>query len=80
MVAEDRRCSTANPMFHQVDQPGVGSVLSADTPLRFGAGMAGSVPTAPELGQHTDEVLDELLGLSPSEIGRLHDQGVVAGV
>jgi hypothetical protein len=28
---------------------------------------------------HTDEVLDRVLGLSPSEIGRLHDDGIVAG-
>ncbi len=31
------------------------------------------------LGEHTDEVLAELLGLSDAEIGRLHDDGVVAG-
>jgi hypothetical protein len=27
---------------------------------------------------HTDEVLDTVLGLSPAEIGRLHDDGIVA--
>jgi 2-methylfumaryl-CoA isomerase len=31
---------------------------------------------APRLGQHTDEVLSERLGLSSAEIGRLHDQGL----
>ena len=34
---------------------------------------------APLLGEHTDEVLAGLLGLSDSELGRLHDEGVVAG-
>jgi 2-methylfumaryl-CoA isomerase len=34
---------------------------------------------APELGAHTDEVLAELLGLSGTEIGRLHDRGLVDG-
>jgi len=34
---------------------------------------------APRLGQHTDEVLSERLGLSPGEIARLHDRGLVAG-
>ena len=33
---------------------------------------------APLLGMHTDEVLADVLGLSPAEIGRLHDDGVVA--
>jgi 2-methylfumaryl-CoA isomerase len=32
------------------------------------------------LGEHTDEVLTEVLGLSDAEIGRLSDRGVVAGV
>jgi hypothetical protein len=27
---------------------------------------------------HTDEVLDTVLGLSAREIGRLHDDGIVA--
>jgi 2-methylfumaryl-CoA isomerase len=31
------------------------------------------------LGQHTDEVLSEVLEMSANEIGRLHDAGVVAG-
>jgi len=37
-------------------------------------------PTRPasKLGQHTDEVLAELLGMSSGEIAKLHDQGVVA--
>jgi 2-methylfumaryl-CoA isomerase len=34
---------------------------------------------APRLGQHTNEILGDLLGLSDGEIGKLHDQGVVAG-
>jgi len=79
MVRDDERCSTANPMFQRVEQPGVGSVLSAGSPLRFGSQPAAVVPTAPLLGEHTDEVLEGLLGLSPAEIGGLHDRGVVAG-
>jgi 2-methylfumaryl-CoA isomerase len=31
------------------------------------------------LGEHTDHVLAEVLGLSAGEIGRLHDSGIVAG-
>jgi 2-methylfumaryl-CoA isomerase len=36
------------------------------------------VAPAPRLGQHTDEVLSEVLGLAAGEIARLHDQGIVA--
>lgn len=31
----------------------------------------------PCVGEHTDEVLSELLGLTSDEIGRLHDEGIV---
>ena len=34
---------------------------------------------APLLGEHTEEVLADVIGLSATEIGRLHDEGVVAG-
>jgi len=79
MVQNDVRCSVDNPMFQRVDQPGVGSVLSAGSPLRFGADVGVTVPPAPVLGADTDQILEELLGLSASEIGGLHDRGVVAG-
>ncbi len=79
MVRDDARCSTDNPMFQRVQQPGVGEVLSAGSPLRFGSDDHVVVPPAPILGADTDQVLEELLGLSTSEIAALHDRGVVAG-
>ena len=39
----------------------------------------GPVRPAPKLGQHTDEVLAEVLKLSGGEIARLHDARIVAG-
>jgi len=79
MVNDDERCSTANPMFQQVDQPGVGSILSSGSPLSFSKAPRGAVPVAPALGENTDQVLSELLDLSSAEIAGLHDRGVVAG-
>ncbi|MDB5464273.1 MAG: L-carnitine dehydratase/bile acid-inducible protein, partial [Phenylobacterium sp.] len=38
----------------------------------------GEVQPAPRLGQHTDEVLAQVLGMSGAEIAKLHDAGVVA--
>jgi 2-methylfumaryl-CoA isomerase len=79
LVTEDPRCSPANPMFSTLVQPGIGKYLVPASPLDFSA--QGRLPArrAPVLGEHTDEVLAELLGLSDTEIGRLHDAGVVAG-
>jgi 2-methylfumaryl-CoA isomerase len=80
LVNVDPRCSAANPMFAEVNQPGIGPYLMPGSPLEFFAN--GRVPPAPapQLGQHTDEILAGVLGLSGAEIGRLHDEGVVAGV
>ena len=79
LVDQDPRCSTENPMFEQVEQPGIGAYLMPGSPLDFGALERVPVRRAPLLGEHTDEVLADLLGLSDAEIGRLHDGGVVAG-
>ena len=79
LVEEDPRCSPANPMFASVHQPGIGAYLMPGSPLDFGDVERLPVRRAPTLGEHTDEVLSELLGLAGHEIARLHDDGVVAG-
>ncbi len=63
MLAEDPRVSEANPMFHRVAHPGVGSFLTATTPLDFGATPRVPPGVAPQLGEHTLAVLRELPGL-----------------
>ena len=79
MVAEDPRCSVANPLFAELDQPGVGRHLVPGSPLAFAtAGSDRSAVTAPLLGQHTEEVLVGDLGLSPAAFGTLVDRGAVA--
>ena len=78
-VNEDPRCSTANPMFEQLEQPGIGTYLTPGSPLDFSALERVPPTRAPLLGEHTDQILGEDLGLSETEIGRLHDDGVVAG-
>ncbi|HEY1797676.1 MAG TPA: CoA transferase [Stellaceae bacterium] len=79
LVASDPRCSPANPMFSEVDQPGIGPYLMPGLPLDFAASPREPTRPAPRLGQDTDAVLAEVLGLSAVQIGKLHDQGVVAG-
>ena len=79
LVAEDPRCSVANALFAEIDQPGIGRVLAAGSPLA--PHDLGRLPVrpAPRLGEHTDEVLAEVLGLSGAEIAALHDRKVIAG-
>ena len=78
-LANDRDAVHDNPMFTVLDQPGIGRYPVAATPLQFGALPREAPVVAPLLGQHTDEVLFGVLGLSSRQIGELHDQKIVAG-
>jgi len=78
-LRSDPDCSLDNPMFELVDQPGIGRYLVPASPLEFSAASRLPPLPAPRLGQHTDEILLDLLGLSEAEVGRLHDDGIVAG-
>ncbi|HVL89136.1 MAG TPA: CoA transferase [Actinomycetota bacterium] len=80
MVRDDPRCSERNPMWREVEQPGIGRYLMPGSPLSFETIPRVPVSPAPRLGEHTDEILADVVGLSGTEIGRLHDAGVVAGV
>lgn len=78
-LAADRANVLDNPMFTVLDQPGIGRYPVAASPLQFGAVPRQPPKTAPVLGQHTDEILSDILGLPGHEIARLHDEKVVGG-
>ncbi|MDP3299926.1 MAG: CoA transferase, partial [Phenylobacterium sp.] len=75
---EDPRLFKGNPIFSDLTQvsgqtypvPGYAATLPQDV-------RAPARPAA-RLGQHTEEVLAERLGLVAGEIARLHDAGIVA--
>lgn len=78
LLTEDGRCSEDNPMFTDIEQPGIGVIRTPGSPLDF-SGLPRQTPApAPRLGEHTEAVLADVLGLSAKEIARLHDRGVVA--
>ncbi|CAM5184613.1 mesaconyl-CoA isomerase [Bosea thiooxidans] len=79
LVREDERCSVANPMFGTIDQPGAGPVLAPGSPLAFSGGARRPPLPAPLLGQDTEAVLADKLGLSTAAIGKLFQAGIVAG-
>jgi 2-methylfumaryl-CoA isomerase len=79
LATEDPRASTANPMFEAIEHPGAGSYLMPGSPLDFSAVSRAPVRRAPRLGEHTEEILADVLRLSATEIGRLFDAGTVAG-
>ena len=74
MVREDPRCSAANPLFQEIEQPGVGQVLAPSSPLQ----PALPPRPAPRLGGDTDAVLAQVLGLSPARIAAYREAGILA--
>ena len=78
LVTEDARVSTDNPMFQEVEHPGVGTYLMPGSPLDLSAFARLPVRRAPLLGEHTEEILADILGFGEAEIGRLYDAGTVA--
>ena len=77
LVQNDSSCSTANPLFGAITQPGVGGVLAPSIPLDFSSHERLSARPAPRLGEHTEEVLAQLLGIGAGEYAKLHDEGLV---
>ena len=73
----DGRELTAHPMMAEVDQPGIGRFLAPGSPLEFTDSSARPARTAPVLGEHTADVLAEILGLSGAELGELGRQRVI---
>ena len=78
-LAADKDAVLDNPMFTVLDQPGIGSYPVAASPVQFAAVPREKPQPAPILGQHTDEILSGILGLSSAEIGKLHDEKIVGG-
>jgi len=60
-----------------LDHPVVGSTLYNRAPIMFSKTPAEMKTAAPLLGQHTKEVLSELLEYSEEEIKQLEDEGVL---
>jgi len=78
-IERDPDLSTAHPMFSLLEQPGIGTYLAPASPLDFSAVPRLPAAPAPRLGEHTDEILLGVLGLSSSQVGALHDARIVAG-
>jgi len=79
VIEHDPDCSLDNPMFGMVEDPGIGSYLAPGSPFDFSAAARRPVRRAPVLGENTDEILLDILGLGEGEVGRLHDEGIVSG-
>jgi 2-methylfumaryl-CoA isomerase len=75
---DDPRLYKGNPVFTNIRHPSGLSYPAPGAMATIPQDERGEVRPAPTLGQHTDEVLAEVLGMSDTEIAELHDAGVVA--
>ncbi len=66
----------AREMIAEVDHPEFGALREVRSPIRT-EGEIRDLKRGPRLGEHTDEILREILGYSGSTIGRLRAQGVI---
>jgi len=65
-----------NGYLLELDHPVAGKVLVSGAPVTLNGEVAAAAENAPELGQHTEEVLLEL-GYTWEEIGALRERGAV---
>ncbi|WP_273463804.1 CoA transferase [Sandarakinorhabdus limnophila] len=77
-VHGDARLFTANPIFQTITHKSGLTYPAAGPAATLAGEPRGPVRPAPQLGADTDHVLGEVLGLSSSAIGALHDKGLVA--
>jgi crotonobetainyl-CoA:carnitine CoA-transferase CaiB-like acyl-CoA transferase len=75
-MAEDPQI-LENEYLVDFDHPTLGKVKIPGYPGHFSESRAGTTSAAPELGEHTAEILIELGGFSKSEIKTLRERGVI---
>ena len=68
----------ARDMVKEVEHPTCGPMKLVNTPVKYSYSEP-SIRTAPPLlGQHTDELLRDVVGMQDDEIKSLRQEGVVA--
>jgi len=67
----------ARGIVNEVPHPTAGTVKLVRNPMRLSASPADNAVAPPLLGQHTDDIVRDLLGHSDDEIAALRAKGVL---
>jgi CoA:oxalate CoA-transferase len=67
----------ARDMIVIVQHPEAGEFKLVNSPFKFSRTPCKVEHVSPELGEHTEDVLKQLLGMTPEEIGKLKDSGAI---
>lgn len=65
-------------MVTQIEHPSCGPMKLVSPPVKFSESKPSVRSPPPTLGQHTSEILSEMLGMKSGEIESLKSEGVVA--
>ena len=68
----------ARDMVKTVSHLALGDIKLVNTPVKYSDTQPVIHSAPPLLGQHSDEVLEKLLGMKPEDIMKLKDEGVVS--
>jgi 2-methylfumaryl-CoA isomerase len=77
-LERDPRLSLSTPLFSQLEHPSGLSYPAPGAAATFHGEQRRDALRAPHLGEHTDQVLAEVLSMSSARIGQLHDAGLIA--
>ena len=69
--------AAAREMFVKVNHPTLGEIVEPGFPIKFSDTPGDATTPAPLLGQHTEEVLTGILGLTEEDVESLRKEGVV---
>lgn len=68
----------ARNMVKEVEHPSYGPMKLVNTPVKYSHSKPSIRIAPPTLGQHTNEILSEILRMSDTEIADLKVRGVVS--
>lgn len=65
-------------MVTEVEHSSCGSMKLVSPPVKFSEAKPSIRTPPPTLGQHTDEILTEMLGMTANDVAALKSEGVVS--
>ena len=76
-VARDPQVNERD-MFVELDHPALGPVRFTGNPMKLSRTPSGPKRVPPDLGEHSIELLNEILGMDEAQASELLSDGVVA--
>lgn len=76
-LLEDPHLETRDMIHHLPNRDGTGELPLSGMPIKFSSGGVPETTAAPNLGEHTEEVLEEYADYSSERIAQLKDKDVI---